>query len=112
MLITLPNLTTTFSFQSKTKAMKEKKKKTEDSSGVTELNPWPEYIQKRISLWDKYKTEYQEQLAAKPDMSIVVTLPDGKTVEAKAFKTSPYDVAKGIRSVIHELAWLFSFPLF
>lgn len=80
--------------------MKEKKKNPQDSSGVSELNPWPEYIQKRITLWDKYKTQYVEELAKKPEMSIVVTLPDGKTVEAKAWKTSPYDVAKGIRSGI------------
>lgn len=78
--------------------MKEKKKKVEaPTGGVAELNPWPEFIQRRINLWDKYKVEYQEALAAKPDLSIVVTLPDGKTVEAKAWKTSPYDVAKGIR---------------
>lgn len=77
--------------------MKEKKKKTEETSGVAELKPWPEFIQKRINLWDKYKVEYQEAIAAKPDLSIVVTLPDGKTVEAKAWRTSPYDVAKGIR---------------
>lgn len=80
--------------------MKEKKKKAEESGDkVTELNPWPAYIQKRIELWDKYKAEYIEQVAAKPDMSIVVTLPDGKTVEAKAWRTTPYDIAKGIRLV-------------
>lgn len=77
--------------------MKEKKKKEDTSGGVLELNPWPEYIQKRIALWDKYKAQYIEQLANKPDVSIVVTLPDGKSVEAKAWKTTPYDVAKGIR---------------
>lgn len=78
--------------------MKEKKKKEESSgSAVGELNPWPEYIQRRLDLWDKYKAQYDEELASKPEMSIVVTLPDGKTVEAKAFKTTPYDVAKGIR---------------
>ncbi|CAH2269859.1 jg14615 [Pararge aegeria aegeria] len=82
---------------SQKKAMKEKKKKDESSGGgVTEMNPWPEYIQKRLDLWDKYKAQYEEQLASKPDLSIVVTLPDGKTVEAKAWKTTPYDVAKGI----------------
>lgn len=83
--------------QSQKKAMKEKKKKEESSGGVAELNPWPEFIQKRISLWDKFKAERDAELASKPDLSIVVTLPDGKTVEAKAWKTTPYDVAKGIR---------------
>lgn len=79
--------------------MKEKKKKTEETSGISELNPWPEYIQNRLTLWDKFKAQYDEQLASKPEVSIVVTLPDGKSVEAKAWKTSPYDVAKGIRLV-------------
>ncbi|KAG6457194.1 hypothetical protein O3G_MSEX010146, partial [Manduca sexta] len=82
--------------KSKTKAMKEKKKKAEDSGAVSELNPWPEFIKKRITLWDKFKQQHAEELASKPDMSVVVTLPDGKTVEAKAWKTTPYDVAKGI----------------
>ncbi|XP_073953511.1 threonine--tRNA ligase 1, cytoplasmic-like [Choristoneura fumiferana] len=82
--------------KSKTKAMKEKKKKADDSSAVSEMNPWPEFIQKRITLWDKYKAQYDEELAKKPDVSVVVTLPDGKTVEAKAWRTTPYDVAKGI----------------
>lgn len=77
--------------------MKEKKKKEETSGGVSEMNPWPEFIHKRIALWDKFKAEQAEKLANAPDVSIVVTLPDGKTVEAKAWKTSPYDVAKGIR---------------
>lgn len=77
--------------------MKEKKKKEDTSGGVSELNPWPEFIQKRIALWDKYKAQHEADLAAKPDVSIVVTLPDGKTVEAKAWRTTPYDVAKGIR---------------
>lgn len=81
--------------------MKEKKKKEESNSGsgggVAELNPWPEYIQRRLDLWDKFKAQYDEEMASKPELSIVVTLPDGKTVEAKAWKTTPYDVAKGIR---------------
>ncbi|KOB73912.1 Uncharacterized protein OBRU01_07380, partial [Operophtera brumata] len=97
---------------SKTKAMKEKKKKSEESSGVAELKPWPEFIQKRIDLWDKYKVEYQETLAAKPDVSIVVTLPDGKTVEAKAWRTSPQGLADStiIARVNNEL-WDLDRPL-
>jgi threonyl-tRNA synthetase len=91
-------LTYVFISQSKTKAMKEKKKK-EDSSSVSELKPWPEFIEKRIVLWDKFKTEYTEKLASLPEMSIVVTLPDGKTVQASAWRSTPYDVAKGIRLV-------------
>lgn len=77
--------------------MKEKKKKVEAPSGtVSELNPWPAYIQHRLELWDKFKAQYLEDLAAKPEIAIAVTLPDGKIVEATAWRTTPYDVAKGI----------------
>lgn len=78
--------------------MKDKKKKPEVQSGsVFELNPWPSFIQNRLDLWDKYKAQYDAELAAKPDVNIAVTLPDGKVVEAKAWKSSPYDIAKSIR---------------
>lgn len=79
--------------------MKEKKQKAAASpaGGVAELNPWPEYIQKRIDLWDKYKAQYLEELSKKPEVAIAVSLPDGKVVESIAWKTTPYDVAKGIR---------------
>ena len=38
-------------------------------------------------------------MAAKEPQKITVTLPDGKEVEAQSWRTTPYDVAKGIRSV-------------
>lgn len=31
-----------------------------------------------------------------PDVPIKVTLPDGKSIDAIAWKTTPYDIAKGI----------------
>ncbi|GBP35773.1 Threonine--tRNA ligase, cytoplasmic [Eumeta japonica] len=80
----------------KQKAMKEKKKKVEDTGSVSELNPWPAYIQRRIELWDKYKAQFVDELAAKPEMNIAVTLPDGKIVEATAWRTTPYEIAKSI----------------
>lgn len=81
--------------------MKEKKKAGDAQGGkVSELNPLPAYIQRRIELWDKYKAQYLEELASRPAVSIVVTLPDGKQVEASAWRTTPYDVAKGIRFVL------------
>lgn len=78
--------------------MKDKAKKAgNEKSGVQELNPLPAYIQDRLDLWDKLKTKYDEELASKDKTSIKVTLPDGKQVEALAWKTTAYDVAKGIR---------------
>ncbi|KAH1007440.1 threonine--tRNA ligase 1, cytoplasmic isoform X1 [Dendroctonus ponderosae] len=67
-----------------------------DKSGVSELKPPPSFIQERLQLWDKLKAQYEADLAAKTPAPIKVTLPDGKVVEATAWKTTVYDVAKGI----------------
>lgn len=68
-----------------------------DKSSVKELNPWPAYIQHRMDMWDKLKVKYAEELANKPQTPIKVTLPDGKVVDAIAWNTTAYDIAKGIR---------------
>lgn len=78
------------------KQQKEKKQQNANSN-LKELNPWPSYIQERLVLWDKLKAKYDEELAKKPEKAIVVTLPDGKKVEATSWKTTPYEIAKGIR---------------
>ncbi|KAI5737619.1 hypothetical protein M8J76_015078 [Diaphorina citri] len=81
----------------KPKPGKEKKPANAgDASRVAELNPWPSYIQERITLWDKLKKQYDEEIAAKVPEEIQVTLPDGKIVPAKSWRTTPYDVAAGI----------------
>lgn len=54
-------------------------------------------LQERLVLWDKLKAQYDAELQAMPEKTIIITLPDGKEVEGLAWKTSPYDVAKGIR---------------
>lgn len=77
--------------------MKQKEKKQEQNTNLKELNPWPAYIQDRLVLWEKLKAKYSEEMAKKPEKAIVVTLPDGKKIEATSFKTTPYEVAKGIR---------------
>lgn len=76
---------------------KEKKQQQNSNANMKELNPWPDYIQNRLVLWEKLKAKYDEELARKPEKAIVVTLPDGKKVEATSWKTTPYEVAKGIR---------------
>lgn len=73
-----------------------------DKSGVKELVPPPSYIEERLNLWNKLKAQYDANLASKPETPIKVTLPDGKVVEGVAWKTTMYDVAKGIRWVITE----------
>ena len=65
------------------------------------MDPPPEYLATRLALFDKLKAEYDAEIAAKPVQTIVVTLPDGKVVEAESWRTTPYDVAKGIRLVLN-----------
>jgi len=74
-------------------ALKEKEGK---QSQISEMKPWPSYIEDRLKLWDKLKINYDNELANKVLEPITVTLPDGKTVEAKAWRSTPYEVAKGI----------------
>lgn len=54
-------------------------------------------FQDRLVIWDQLKQSYLDDLAAKTPAKIEITLPDGKAVEAESWRTSPYDVAKGIR---------------
>ncbi|CAL7938832.1 unnamed protein product [Xylocopa violacea] len=76
--------------------MKQAKKKAADERSLSELNPWPSYIQDRIFLWDKLKAEYEASLLSKPVNDITVTLPDGKEVVAQSWRTTPYEIAKDI----------------
>uniref|UniRef100_A0A671XAZ5 threonine--tRNA ligase n=1 Tax=Sparus aurata TaxID=8175 RepID=A0A671XAZ5_SPAAU len=69
---------------------------------VSELSPPPQYIDERLTLYAKLKAEHEALMAeraAKDSRPIKVTLPDGKVVEAESWKTTPYQVACGIRSV-------------
>eukprot|EP00126_Sphaerothecum_destruens_P013240 Sdes_comp22659_c0_seq1m21078 len=73
---------------------KKKKSKPEggDKPGAL-LTPPPAYIEHRIQMFDRLMAKYKDELARKENIPIRVTLPDGKVVEACAWKDSPYDVA-------------------
>lgn len=63
------------------------------------MNPWPQYINQRLELYNKLKAEHDALMAeraAKDSKPIKVTLPDGKQVDAESWKTTPYQVAAGI----------------
>lgn len=65
-----------------------------------QLNPWPEYINTRLDMYNKLKAEHDSLLAEKAandSKPIKVTLPDGKQVDAESWKTTPYQIACGIR---------------
>lgn len=60
------------------------------------MKPPPDFIASRQILWNEYKAAYDAEIAAKPRADITVTLPDGKTVSARSWETTPYAVACGI----------------
>lgn len=80
--------------------MKKNKQNSGEGDKTTnakELHPLPNYIEERLVLWNKLKARYDAELSSKPEKSIKVNLPDGKVVEAVAWKTTAYDIARGIR---------------
>lgn len=74
-----------------------KEKNKQENDLITELNPQPSYIQERNVLWEKFKASYETELAAKKTSPIKVTLPDGKVIDGESWRTSPNDIAQGIR---------------
>ncbi|KAF6357639.1 hypothetical protein mRhiFer1_016570 [Rhinolophus ferrumequinum] len=88
---------------------KKKNKEGCGDGGCTELNPWPEFINTRLEMYNKLKAEHDSILAEKAEKDskpIKVTLPDGKQVDAESWKTTPYQIACGI-SHGKSLWWLF-----
>lgn len=78
---------------------KKKSKEGSGDGGRAELNPWPEYINTRLEMYNKLKAEHDSILAEKAEKDskpIKVTLPDGKQVNAESWKTTPYQIACGI----------------
>uniref|UniRef100_A0A8C2DTE9 threonine--tRNA ligase n=1 Tax=Cyprinus carpio TaxID=7962 RepID=A0A8C2DTE9_CYPCA len=68
-------------------------------TNVTGLNPLPQYIDERLSIYNKLKAEHDALLSEKAEKDskpIKITLPDGKVVDGESWKTTPYQVACGI----------------
>lgn len=64
---------------------------------ILQLDPPPEFIAHRDAMWARLKKEQDDWVAAQENKPIKITLPDGNNVEGEAWKTTPYEVAKGIR---------------
>ncbi|KAK6051387.1 threonine--tRNA ligase, partial [Cooperia oncophora] len=77
-------------------------KEAKISMAPTELKPWPEFIQKRIDMWDRLMAEYKADLAQKDPTPIKITLPDGKQFDAEAWRTTPLQVAEKISKGLAE----------
>ncbi|XP_057669357.1 threonine--tRNA ligase 1, cytoplasmic-like [Diorhabda carinulata] len=106
--------------KSKQKKAKQPAQSGGDTNLVKELNPQPDYIADRLAIWNKVKAEYDAELAKKPELPIKVTLPDGKVIEGISWKTTPYDIAKGISqgladntviSKVNDVLWDLDRPL-
>lgn len=69
---------------------------------LKELSPLPDFIDKRIQLWDKYKERYLKELSEKPNNKIKVSVKDKngdiKEVEGLGWQSSPVEVAKQVGS--------------
>ena len=50
----------------------------------------------RLAIFERLWTKFQEQLTAKADKEISITLPNGDVKKGIAFKTTPLDIALGI----------------
>uniref|UniRef100_A0A671RE31 threonine--tRNA ligase n=1 Tax=Sinocyclocheilus anshuiensis TaxID=1608454 RepID=A0A671RE31_9TELE len=84
---------------SKDGGKKKNKNAGGDAGGRAELNPLPQYIDERLSVYNQLKAEHDALLsekAAKDSKPIKITLPDGKVVDGESWKTTPYQVACGI----------------
>ncbi|XP_013379492.1 threonine--tRNA ligase, cytoplasmic isoform X2 [Lingula anatina] len=80
------------------KQQNEGKKAKQKGAGdqPIELDPRPDFIEHRQKLWDKLKSEYDSWVSAQEPQPIKVTLPDGKVVDGQSWRTTPYEVARGI----------------
>ncbi|KAH9497328.1 Threonine--tRNA ligase 1, cytoplasmic [Dermatophagoides farinae] len=69
---------------------------------LNDLNPQPDFIAKRLELWEQFKKRYEAELADNQNKSIEITInaknKDGETREIKgnSWKISPIDVARQI----------------
>lgn len=84
----------------------KKEKKAKDagdaSAGPLELNPPPDFLQKRLELFDKLKKDYDEELAKRPREPIAITMPDGSVREGTSYETTPGEIAKSISNSLYK----------
>ena len=61
-----------------------------------QLKEDPVFIKHRMDLFDSLWAAQEERIAAKEQIPIKITLPDGAIKEGQAWLTTPLDIAKGI----------------
>ena len=60
------------------------------------MKPAPEFLAERLALFQKLKTKFDAEIAAKPREPITITLGDGSVKPGTSWETTPAEIAKGI----------------
>ncbi|ODV76741.1 threonyl-tRNA synthetase [Suhomyces tanzawaensis NRRL Y-17324] len=81
--------------KSEGKSRKDKKAASQAKNPLY-LDPQPAFLDHRIKMFDEFKALYDADIASRERKPITITLKDGSTKEATAYKTSPMDIATGI----------------
>lgn len=70
--------------------------KTHDKiGGEFTLKQKPEFLQRRLKIWEHFFAKQEEYLKSLPREKIIITLKNGKQVEGTSFETTPLQIAKG-----------------
>lgn len=64
--------------------------------GSFTASPQPDFLKRRLEVWDRLWQKAQAELQEKPKQAIQVTLPDGSVREATSYVTTPLEIAEGI----------------
>lgn len=76
------------------------KKEKKLAKKLADLAAQPQYYEARSNKWTELKQKYDQEVSAKAQEIINVSLPDGKIVEGFSWEITPLDVAKGISNAL------------
>ena len=76
------------------KAGKKDNKKSKQQSLY--LDPQPVFIEERMDMFDRLKSEYDDKVASLPRVPLKIVLKDGAIKQAVSWETTPMDIALGI----------------
>eukprot|EP01147_Barroeca_monosierra_P002497 gene2497-5427_t len=86
------------------KQQKKDKKKNKKKDEKHQESPPPDYIPFRVEIFDELYQKYRAEIEAKESKPINITLPDGKVIEGHSWRTTPYEIAKGISNSLANAA--------
>lgn len=81
--------------------MEENQDKNSKKNSAVQIGEKPQFIDHRLKIWDEYKKKL-EQENSNASVPIKITLPDGKSVDGVAGKTTPLDIASSISKGLAE----------